>query len=228
MSMCNEYIVDCIDGKWVWVRLAMGGGGQIVGDFNPDEPEVVQFTPSENAVRVGVHPDRMGPVIRLGEDGRFEYLEMRWGFPPPPNVSNPRPVTNVRNLNSAYWKKWLGVENRCLVPVNRFCEWTETPPKRRKWFKLKDDTPFMFAGIWREWEGTRGTKANPVTGKHLLYAFITTEPNEIVGAIHPKAQPVILTRKQWMTWLQAPWDIAKELVVPSPVAEMAEPTDAPI
>jgi putative SOS response-associated peptidase YedK len=36
-----------------------------------------------------------------------------------------------------------------------------------------------------------------------LYAFLTTEPNAEVGAIHPKAMPVILTTPDevatWMT-----------------------------
>ncbi len=30
-------------------------------------------------------------------------------------------------------------------------------------------------------------------GEHLLYSFLTSEPNGIVGPIHPKAMPVILT-----------------------------------
>ncbi|RYD86042.1 MAG: hypothetical protein EOP84_00275 [Verrucomicrobiaceae bacterium] len=111
--------------------------------------------------------------------------------------------------------------------VTAFCEWTETSPKQKKWFRLKDNTPFMFAGIWRPWNGTRGTKAKPSLGDHLLYAFLTTVPNEIVKAIHPKAQPAILTRKDWMTWLQAPWPVAKELVHPSPVDEMLPPSEQP-
>jgi putative SOS response-associated peptidase YedK len=32
-----------------------------------------------------------------------------------------------------------------------------------------------------------------VTGNHLAYAFLTTEPNAVVKSIHPKAMPVILT-----------------------------------
>lgn len=36
-----------------------------------------------------------------------------------------------------------------------------------------------------------------------LYAFLTTEPNAEVGAVHPKAMPVILTTpdevETWMT-----------------------------
>jgi putative SOS response-associated peptidase YedK len=35
---------------------------------------------------------------------------------------------------------------------------------------------FGFAGIWREWEGTRGTKTDPATGTHLLFSFLTTSP----------------------------------------------------
>ena len=35
-----------------------------------------------------------------------------------------------------------------------------------------------------------------------LCAFLTTEPNKEVGAIHPKAMPVIFTRpEEWDTWL---------------------------
>lgn len=225
--MCNEYVVMNIDGIMKWVRLAIGGGGQVVGDFDPENPEVVNYTPQGEQHRSHVLPDGVGPVIRLGEDGRFEYLEMRWGFPPPPNVKGGRPVTNVRNLDSSFWRKWLDPKWRCLVPVTTFCEWTDDLPKRRKWFRLKDDTPFMFAGIWRPWNGTRGTKKNPVEGDHLLYAFITTEPNEIVGAIHSKAMPVILTRDKWMDWLRAPADIAKQMVKPHPNSDMADPADAP-
>ncbi len=61
----------------------------------------------------------------------------------------------------------------------------------------------MFAGIWTTWTGTRGTKANPVEGKQQLFGFLTTDANAEVGAVHPKAMPVILTTpakiEQWMT-----------------------------
>ena len=35
----------------------------------------------------GVFPDQMAPVVRV-HDGERELLQMRWGFPPPPNVGN--------------------------------------------------------------------------------------------------------------------------------------------
>jgi len=38
-----------------------------------------------------------------------------------------------------------------------------------------------------------------------LYAFLTTEPNAEVGAIHPKAMPVILTTAEEIAiWMTAP------------------------
>jgi DNA-binding XRE family transcriptional regulator len=49
----------------------------------------------------------------------------------------------------------------------------------------------------------RGTKSNPIEGEHQLFGFLTTDANAEVGAIHPKAMPVILTTEteieQWMT-----------------------------
>ncbi|BDG74100.1 hypothetical protein [Roseomonas fluvialis] len=31
-------------------------------------------------------------------------------------------TTNIRNTASAHWKRWLGVESRCLVPFTSFSE----------------------------------------------------------------------------------------------------------
>jgi putative SOS response-associated peptidase YedK len=218
--MCNEYVVEWNGDQWVWVYKSIGGGRVEVGDFDPNEPEIVKYTH-----RFHSFPDGVAPIARLGPGGGLLVEEMRWGFPPPkPGMPY---VTNVRNLESSFWRPWLKPEWRCLVPVSSFCEWTDDPPKRRKWFRLKNDAPFMFAGIWRTWEGVRGTKKNPIEGVHKVFAFITTEPNEIVGAIHKKAQPLILTRGQWRDWLTAPADIAKEMVKPSDADEMEQPADAP-
>ena len=52
--------------------------------------------------------------------------------------------------------------------------------------------PFFFAGTWMTWEGTRGTKKAPVTGKHELFTFLTTSPNKVVKPVHAKAMPVLL------------------------------------
>ena len=43
-------------------------------------------------------------------------------------------------------------------------------------------------------------------------ARLTTEPNDVVGRVHPKAMPVILTKEEEIeTWLTAPADEAVRL-----------------
>jgi len=72
---------------------------------------------------------------------------MTWGVPG--WKEGMRPITNVRNLTSSFWKAMLSKpENRCLVPVSAFCEWTgEKGNKRKVWFGLNDESLFSFAGI---------------------------------------------------------------------------------
>jgi putative SOS response-associated peptidase YedK len=155
----------------------------------------------------------MAPVVRQ-RDGHREVITMRWGFPPPPQGR--APVVNVRNVASPYWRGWLKPEFRCLVPFTSFSEWTDTTPKSIRWFALGEDEPTgAFAGIWRPWTGTRGTKKEPVEGEHLLFSFLTTEPNAVVKPVHGKAMPVILaTPEDQDTWMNAPAEIALHLQRP--------------
>jgi putative SOS response-associated peptidase YedK len=164
-----------------------------------------------------IFPDQLAPVVRAGPGGERVMQSMRWGFPPPPNLAT-RPVTNVRNTASPYWRGWLKPEWRCLVPATAFCEYTDSQPKVPHWFALGTDRPlFAFAGIWRPWTGTRKGE----TGEHLLFAFLTAEPNELVRPVHAKAMPVILTGAECDAWLGADTATALALQRPLPAGRLA-------
>jgi putative SOS response-associated peptidase YedK len=77
-----------------------------------------------------VYPDREGLVIHM-DCGEPVVDAMRWVFPPPPNPGS-HYVTNVRNTKSAFWKPWLKVEHRCVVPVAQFAEPDPEKPKPRR------------------------------------------------------------------------------------------------
>jgi putative SOS response-associated peptidase YedK len=101
-----------------------------------------------------------------------------------------------------------------LVPAISFCEWTDYRPKVPHWFALDERrTPFAFAGIWRPWTGERKGEL----GEHRLFAFLTTESNDLVRPIHAKAMPVILPdASYWETWLTGSIEEALELQRPLP------------
>jgi putative SOS response-associated peptidase YedK len=175
----------------------------------------------------GIFPDYPAPIVRTGPSGR-ELTIARWGMPTPPQylvTATGRPkasdsgVTNIRNAKSSHWRRWLGVENRCVVPFTSFSEPEPLPDGSRPpiWFALDETRPLaFFAGIWTpQWTSVRKVKEGETTND--LFAFLTTSPNALVGAYHPKAMPVILRRRADVElWLTAPAPAALTLQRPLP------------
>lgn len=184
----------------------------------------------------GIFPDYPAPIVR-NVGGVTELTLARWGMPSSQfaqmqaakkraakleekgktvdfkEVLRMEPdsgTTNIRNLDSKHWKRWLGVESRCLVPFTSFSEFNKAAGGDI-WFAFDETRPLaFFAGIWTNWTSVRKVKEGETTND--IFAFLTTEPNAEVGVIHPKAMPVILTRpEEFNTWMTAPAEEAMKL-----------------
>jgi putative SOS response-associated peptidase YedK len=145
----------------------------------------------------GIFPDYAAPIVRNQPGGR-ELTMARWGMP--------------------HWRRWLEVESRCAVPFTSFSKNEALPDGTHPpvWFAFDETRPLaVFADIWTRWTAVRKVKERETTND--VFAFLTTEPNKVVGAVHPKAMPVILTTSEEIdTWILAPPEKALKLQRPLP------------
>ena len=169
--------------------------------------------------RYNVAPTQDLLCVREGGDGR-EMTFFKWGLVPSwakdPSMGSrlinarSETVTEKPAFREAFKRR------RCIVPADGFYEWQRQGGRRQPYFfRMRDEAPFGFAGLWDRWEGEDGRVLNSCT-------ILTTEANEAVRPVHDR-MPVILPPADYDLWLEQDVrkrDLLAELLRPYPASEM--------
>jgi putative SOS response-associated peptidase YedK len=168
--------------------------------------------------RYNIAPTQDILAVRETADGR-EMTFLKWGLVPSwakdrsigAKLINARAETVGEKpaFREAFRKR------RCVIPADGFYEWQKTEQgKQPFFFRMIDERPFGFAGLWERWEG-EGRVVNSC-------AILTTEANEVLRPVHDR-MPVILHPGDYELWLDE--DVRKrellsDLLRPYPASEM--------
>jgi putative SOS response-associated peptidase YedK len=101
------------------------------------------------------------------------------------------------------------LDGRCLVLADGFYEWKKTGAGKQPYrIVLRDEPIFAFAGISDRWKSPEGDWVES-------FSIITTEPNELMAAIHNR-MPAILSEEMAHAWLDPQQDPEELVALLSP------------
>ena len=150
-----------------------------------------------------VAPTTFQPVIRNDkETGDRELVLMRWGLVPffTKQLSDVKGISTINakaeNVEKSPTWRTPFQKRRCLVPASGYYEWKKLDAKTKQpfAFRLKDDGPLAFAGLWDAWKDPSGDWLQS-------FSIITTDANELTSEVHSR-MPVILHPKDYTRWLE--------------------------
>lgn len=177
--------------------------------------------PTQFSPRFNIAPSQ--PVLAIPNDGAHKADFFMWGLIPSwakdPAIGNR--LINARAETLAEKPSFRGSfkYKRCLILADGFYEWQKQPGTKTKvphFIHMKDRRPFAFAGLWDNWTSPDGSQVRSCT-------IVTTEPNELMAALHNR-MPVILQPADYERWLdpapQTP-DNLNPLLKPFPADAMS-------
>ena len=172
------------------------------------------------AARYNIAPTQSVLTVHGSPDGR-EARMLQWGLVPRWAKD---PSIGARLINAR--RETVGEKpafrdsfrrRRCLIAADGFYEWRRTDGgKQPFFFRLRDDRPFGFAGLWDRWEGSDGA---PIVSCTIL----TTEANDVLRPVHDR-MTVILDPGDYDLWLDPDLkrtDLLHDLLRPYSPGEMA-------
>ena len=155
--------------------------------------------PAEYISRYNIAPSTMIPAVRAtSESGQREAVALQWGLVPrwSKDAKSGAKLANARADGVATKPAFRDAfkQRRCVVPASGFYEWQTIGRLKQPWFfQMKDESPFVFAGLWERWRSEDGVELQTC-------ALITTSPNEVVSSFHDR-MPVILRDAAIDRWL---------------------------
>lgn len=154
------------------------------------------------APRYNVAPTQTVAVVRRAESRAAKELAlMHWGLVPSwakdikigASMINARAETLAEKpaFRSAFARR------RCLVLADGYFEWKKVGKQKQPLhFRMTDERPFAFAGLWERWRGSGGGAGPPLES----CSIVTTNANELSANIHDR-MPVILHPADYDLWL---------------------------
>lgn len=169
--------------------------------------------------RYNIAPTQPIPIVK---DPATRAVELyRWGLVPfwSKDLDIGNRLINARSETAAEKPAFRAAfkYRRCLILADGFYEWKKELQSKAKTpylFKLKDDSPFTFAGLYEHWEPPEGGELHTCT-------ILTCEPNELVGRMHNR-MPVMLDAEARWRWLDPELDSRslQALLKPYPADQM--------
>ena len=148
--------------------------------------------------RYNIAPTQLIPTILPTDTGDRQLRMLRWGLIPSwakdPAIG--AKLINARSETVAEKPSFRSAfrHRRCLVIADGFYEWQRQEGKKQPfYFRLQNQQPFAFAGLWEHWQDSKGEVIDSCT-------ILTTQANELLQSIHDR-MPVILDAKDYDSWL---------------------------
>jgi putative SOS response-associated peptidase YedK len=151
------------------------------------------------APRYNIAPRQLVLTVRLLRDeSSRDGVLLRWGLVPfwarDPSIGDR--LINARGESVSEKPSFRRAfrERRCLILADGFYEWQKTEGRKQPYlFRMRDGSPFAFAGLWESWRNAEGEETETCS-------IITTSSNDLVQEVHGR-MPVIVKPDDYAFWL---------------------------
>lgn len=196
--------------------------GRFTLTLDPGEiQELLDLGPFVHIVqpRYNIAPSQPVPIVK---DAQIRSVELyQWGLVPfwadDPKIGYKMINARSETIDEKPSFRAAFKYRRCLILADGFFEWHASEKGASKTpylFKLKNDHPFTFAGLYEHWQSPEGGELHTCT-------ILTCPPNELVSDYHNR-MPVMLGEDARWAWLDQELEppALLDLLSPYPADEM--------